>query len=61
MTTRKELLRGLTMAEIIQAREELVEIGLVRDSGRRSRNPHTGEMEIVWEAVPESEIKPRPH
>jgi hypothetical protein len=38
--------------QIIKAREELTAMGLVIDSGRRRRNPETGELEIVWVIAP---------
>lgn len=47
-----------TTAELIAARESLVKKGLLIDSGRRSRNPQTGELEIIWEAVPATEVEP---
>jgi hypothetical protein len=38
----------LTFEEIVQAREELVAMGILRDSGRRKFEPRTGRYEIIW-------------
>jgi hypothetical protein len=34
--------------ELVAAREELVAMGLLKDSGRRKFEPRTGRFEIVW-------------
>jgi hypothetical protein len=37
--------------DILRARRELVEMGLVVDSGRRKLSKRTGRYEIVWQAT----------
>ena len=39
--------RGVSLEEVVQARQELVEMGLVEDSGERRPNPD-GSLGIVW-------------
>jgi hypothetical protein len=48
----------MTLAEAIEAREALIKKGLLIDSGKRRLNKRTGEMDIVWEAVPATEVSP---
>jgi hypothetical protein len=43
---RKSTKSGPTKSEYVKAREELIEMGPVRDSGRRENG------QIVWEIVP---------
>ena len=38
----------MTLEDIRRAIAELVEMGLLVDSGCKRRDPGTGEMEIVW-------------
>ena len=41
----------MTLEDIRRVTAELVEMGLLVDSGRKRRNPRTGKMEIVWVAT----------
>ena len=42
-------------ADMVNARAELVEMELIRDSGKR-RPDRSGKQAIVWQAVPEDEL-----
>jgi hypothetical protein len=41
----------MTDEEMKEVREQLVKMGLVRDSGRREWRPETGTYEIIWEVT----------
>ena len=43
----------MSMKRIRAAREELAKRGVLVDSGKRKRCPHTGEVQVVWVLNPE--------
>ena len=51
--TDAEIERGLSMLRqsVCGRRNELVTLGMIRDSGRRRTSPHTGRRCAVWVAV----------
>ena len=46
MTTEKPM--AMSRKRIREAREELVRLGVLVDSGQRARDPRTGELQIKW-------------
>ena len=46
VTTEKPM--AMSRKRIREAREELVRLGVLVDSGQRARDPRTGELQIVW-------------
>jgi hypothetical protein len=44
-------MKKITKEEIRQARKELVQLGLLEDSGQRRPNS-SGQLEVVWQLTP---------